>query len=318
MIDMRLAILCSGQAGQHRDMLNDLLLAPECESIRIAASNVLGKDVAQWWNSLDEQSIFLNSNAQFGIAFFQMATWVRIASQLPEIKLIAGYSLGELIGYFVAGALSATETFKLVRERARLMDEATGSATTHEGCMALWRGRVSPSTLSACDRAIKKYNLDIAIKRKDGEMVLAGTSDSIAGFLADLQVMNPNLLRLPVTIPAHSHYLESASDAFRDILNASTLALPRISVLSTTKAMPVRSREEAIIALSQQISTTIRWNECMDAIAESGINKVIELGPGNDLAKLIGAEHPEISARAVSDFCSYSSLSEWLSESSHE
>ena len=163
-IEMRLAILCSGQAGQHREMLDEVLLVPECSSIREAASEVLGKDIALWWNSLDEKSIFLNSNAQFGIACYQMATWVRISSLLPEIKLIAGYSLGELIGYFVAGGLSAIETLKLVRERARLMDESAGSQFKNEGCMVLWRGRVSPTTLAVRDRAIKENHLDIAIK----------------------------------------------------------------------------------------------------------------------------------------------------------
>jgi [acyl-carrier-protein] S-malonyltransferase len=309
---MRLAILCSGQAGQNKHMLDELLLIPECESIREAASEALGKDIAQWWNSLDEKSIFLNTNAQFGIAFYQMATWVRIASMLPDINLIAGYSLGELISYYVAGALSAIDTFNLVRERARLMDESSGNGKNSEGCMALWRGRVSPATLAARDRAINEYHLDIAIKRKDGEMVLAGSSNEISRFVEDLKVMNPNLLRLPVTIPAHSHYLTSASDAFRDILNASPIFLPQITVFGTVEAMPVRSREEVIISLSQQISRTIRWSDCMDAIAESGIDKVIELGPGNDLAKLIGAEHPEISARAVSDFRNFKSLADWL------
>ncbi len=309
---MRLAILCSGQAGQHREMLDEVLLVPECSSIREAASEVLGKDIALWWNSLDEKSIFLNSNAQFGIACYQMATWVRISSLLPEIKLIAGYSLGELIGYFVAGGLSAIETLKLVRERARLMDESAGSQFKNEGCMVLWRGRVSPTTLAVRDRAIKENHLDIAIKRRDGEIVLAGSDESISRFVVELKGLNPNLLRLSVTIPAHSHYLAGASDAFRDILNSSAISMPRINVLGTVEAMPVKSRDEAINALARQISATIRWDECMDSIAESGIDKVIELGPGNDLAKLIGAEHSEISARAVSDFNSFRSLADWL------
>jgi [acyl-carrier-protein] S-malonyltransferase len=50
----------------------------------------------------------------------------------------------------------------------------------------------------------------------------------------------------------------------------------------------------------------------MEALAESGIDKVIELGPGNDLAKLFSAEHPQISARAVDDFGDYRALQDWL------
>jgi len=306
---MRLAILCSGQAGQHRGMLDGLLAAPECEPVHQAASAALGRDVSEWWGELDEKEIFLNANAQFAIAYYQIATWTRIARLLPEISLVAGYSLGELIAYHVAGALDAAETFKLVRARARLMDAAAGS---DGGCMALWRGRVSPATLAARDRAIADYGLDVAIKRRTGEEVLAGPSDAIARFVADLQAANPNLVRLPVTIPSHTHYLAAAADSFRDILCASSIAPPRMTVLRAVDATPVRSRDQAIDALSRQISTTIRWDRCMDALAEFGIDAVIELGPGNDLARLVEAEHPQIRARAVDDFGDYRALADWL------
>lgn len=307
---MRLAILCSGQAGQRRDMLDELLAAPECGMVRQAASEVLGQDIAKWWDGLGEKEIFLNANAQFAIAYYQIATWTRIARLLPEISLVAGYSLGELIAYFVAGALDAAETFKLVRERARLMDAA--AAGSDGGCMALWRGRVSPATLAARDRSIAAYGLDIAIKRRTGEEVLAGPSDAIARFVADLQAANPNLVRLPVTIPSHTHYLAAAADSFREILCASPIAPPRVTVLRAVDAAPVRSRDHAIDALSRQIATTIRWDRCMDALAEFGIDAVIELGPGNDLARLVEAEHPQIAARAVDDFGDYRALADWL------
>lgn len=293
-------------------MLDELLVAPECAFIRAAASDVLRQDVAQWWAGLDDKQIFINSNAQFAIAYYQIATWARIRPLLPEISLIAGYSLGELIAYHVAGAISAEETFRLVRERARLMDEAANSGNAGNGCMVLWRGRVSPATLAARDRAIADYGLDVAIRRRNGEEVLAGPGEAVARFVTDLEILNPNLVRLPVTIPAHSHYLAQASAAFRDVLNASTMAAPQIPVLCAVDAMPVRSREAAISALSRQISTTIRWDSCMDALTESGIDKVIELGPGNDLAKLLGSEHTQLVAHAVEDFGNYRALSDWL------
>lgn len=147
--------------------------------------------------------------------------------------------------------------------------------------MALWRGRVSPATLLMRGRLIVEYGLDVAIKRRRGEIVLAGTRLSIANFVDDLQKLNPNLLRLPVTIPSHSHYLAAAADSFREIL-------------------------------SRQMHTTIRWDACMDALAEFGVDTVIELGPGHDLAKLIEAEHPQIRARAVDDFADYRKLTDWL------
>lgn len=309
---MRLAIICSGQAGQYRAMLDDVLHAQECEVVRHAASAVLGQDVAKWWHDLGDNAIFLNANAQFAIACYQMAICERIKPLLPQISLIAGYSLGELIAYYVAGALSATETLQLVRERARLMDVAASGINAEGGCMVLWRGRASPSTLAARDSAVIAYGLDVAIRRRPGEEVLAGPSAAVAHFVADLQKMNPGLVRLPVTIPAHSHYLAGASAGFREALAASAITAPETGVLRAVDGMPVRTRDEAIEALSRQIYMTIRWDSCMEALVESGIDKAIELGPGNDLARLIAAEHPSIAARAVDDFGDYRALAQWL------
>jgi [acyl-carrier-protein] S-malonyltransferase len=307
---MRLAILCSGQAGQHRGMLDELLEAPECEPVREAASAALGRDVATWWNALDDHEIFLNANAQFAIAYYQIATWKRITNLLPEVSLVAGYSLGELIAWHIAGALDTAETFRLVRARAQLMDEAMKGSSG--ACMALWRGRVSPATIAQRDRLLAECGLSVAIKRRHGEEVLAGSADAIARFVAELQPLNPGLIRLSVTIPSHSHYLASAADAFRGVLKTSLLSAPQIPVLGGVDAAPLRTREQAIAALSSQMATTINWDGCMQTLAESGIDRVVELGPGNDLAKLLEAEHPHIAARAVSDFRDYRALADWL------
>jgi [acyl-carrier-protein] S-malonyltransferase len=307
---VRLAILCSGQAGQHRGMLDELLAAPECKSVRGAASAALGSDVAVWWKALDDKEIFLNANAQFAIAYYQLATWKRISNLLPVVSLVAGYSLGELLAYHVAGALDAAETFRLVRIRAQLMDAAM--LGTGGDCMALWRGRVSPGTLATRDRLIDEYGLSVAIKRRHGEEVLSGSAEAIARFVTELQPLNPSLLPLPVTIPSHSHYLETAADAFRKVLIKSSIAAPQMPVLSGVDAAPVRTREQAISALSRQMATTISWDGCMATLAESGIDKAIELGPGNDLARLLEVEHPRIAARAVNDFGDYRALAEWL------
>lgn len=309
---LRLAILCSGQAGQRREMLDDLFAAPDLGTLRRLAGNLLGEDVEVWWRNLDDQALFANQNAQFSIALHQIAVWQRISALVPPPSLIAGYSLGELIAYHVAGAIDAAATLRLVQRRARLMDEAASGLSTAGGCMLLWRGRMSPSVLAARDRAIAENGIDIAIVRRTGEQVLAGPADAIDRLLADPAITNPNLVRLTVSTPSHSCYLAAASAAFRTVLAESSLAPPPVPVLAGIDATRVRTREQAFEALSRQIATPLRWDRCMAALDEAGITTVIELGPGNDLAKLIEAEHPRIAARSVDEFRNWRSLADWL------
>jgi len=309
---MKLAILCSGQAGQHRAMLDNLIDAPDLERLRSTASAILGEDVAVWWRNLPDEAIFANQNAQFAIALYQLSVWQRIASLIPQPALIAGYSLGELIAYHVAGSLDVASILALVRQRAQLMDEAATDIAVSGGCMLLWRGRVSSRMQEALQQGMIAYGLDTAIVRNRGEQILAGPADSIDRFMADPQIVNPNMVRLAITTPSHSHYLASAADAFKNVLEGSSLTSPSIPVLAGVDATRVRTRSQALSALSRQISTTLRWDRCMTALEEAGVDTVIELGPGNDLAKLIEADHPRISVRSIDEFRDWHSVRNWV------
>jgi len=311
---MKLAILCSGQAGQHRAMLDNLITAPDQAELRSCASEILGQDVEGWWRSLTDEAIFANENAQFAIALYQLSVWQRIAAVIPRPALIAGYSLGELIAYHVADSLNLADTLKLVRDRARLMDEAAGEAAVTGGCMVLWRGRVSYQMQEAMQQGLKEFGLETAIVRNRGEQVFTGPADAVDCFLADPRIVNPNMARLAITTPSHSRYLVTAADNFRRVLDDSDLTSPSVPVLAGIDASRVRTRNQAVDALSRQIATTVRWDRCMMALGEAGINTVIELGPGNDLANLIEMEYPKISARSISDFRDWRSVTGWLEE----
>lgn len=293
-------------------MLDNLIDAPDLERLRNSASEILGEDLEVWWRSLSEEAIFANRNAQFAIAMYQLAVWQRIAPLIPEPALVAGYSLGELIAYHVAGALDVANTLALVRQRAHLMDEAAKDIAVSGGCMLLWRGRVSTRMQETMQQGMIAYGLETAIVRNSGEQVLAGSADSIDNFMGTPNIVNPNMVRLAVTTPSHSRYLASAAAKFKDALDESSLVSPRIPVLSGVDAVRVRTRSQAIEALSRQISTTLRWDRCMAALEEAGIDAIIELGPGNDLAKLVEAAHPRISARSIDDFRDWHAVKDWL------
>jgi [acyl-carrier-protein] S-malonyltransferase len=180
------------------------------------------------------------------------------------------------------------------------------------GCMLLWRGRVSYQVQAAMERGILAYGLETAIVRNRSERVLAGPADAVDRFLADPQIVNPNMVRLSITTPSHSRYLATASEAFKVLVDDSDLADPTIPVLAGVDASRVRTRSQALGALSRQISTTLRWDRCMTALDEAGVNAILELGPGNDLAKLIEAECPHISARSVDEFRDWQAVGSWL------
>lgn len=309
---MKLAILCSGQAGQHPRMLDDFLAAPDCAELRAVASTVLGQDVAAWWRSLDEGAIFANANAQFAIALHQLAAWSRLAPLLPGLPVAAaGYSLGEVLAWHVAGALDAATTLALVRERAALMDRhapADGAA----GCMLLWRGRSTPAMRAAGKQALATHGLALAIQRPGGEQVLGGPAAGVAGFLAEPALAGADLKRLAVSVPSHTPWLAGAVQPFHARLAASPLADPDVPVLAGIDGSLLRRRPDALNYLPRQLAEPLRWDWCQETLASLGVDVALELGPGNDLAKLLEAGLPGAAARSVEEFAHPSEIGIWL------
>lgn len=308
---MKLAILCSGQAGQHGRMLDEILAAPGCAELRAVASEALGQDVGAWWRGLDEAALFANANAQFAIALYQIAAWSRLAPALPAPPVaVAGYSLGEVLAWHVAGTLDAAETLRLVRERAALMDRQAPPGSG--GCMVLWRGRSTPAMRAARERALAAHGLAVAIHRPGGDQVLGGPGATVDAFLADPAVRHADLRRLQVSVPSHTPWLAGAVDGFRQAVAASRLAPPRTPVVAGIDGALLRRAEDAPTYLSRQLAEPLRWDWCQETLASLGVDVALELGPGSDLAKLLEAGLPGAAARAVEEFSSPAQIASWL------
>ena len=310
---MRLAILCSGQAGQHAAMLDTVLAAPDCDALRTTASAVLGQDVADWWRGLDEADLFTNANAQFAIALYQIAAWQRLMPCLPQAPVVvAGYSLGEVIAWHVAGAIDVADTLNLVRERARHMDACLPPSPGGAGCMALWRGRLTPAMRTARDAAMARHGIDIAIHRPGGDLVLGAPQAAMDAFMADPAVAAADLKRLPVEVPSHTRWLVDAVAPFATRLKALALRDPIMPVLAGIDGTPQRTGRQGLDSLPRQLAEALHWDWCMETLGSLAVDMAIELGPGNDLSRQVENEIPGAMARAVDEFATPRELGDWL------
>ncbi|GAB2182101.1 malonate decarboxylase subunit epsilon [Denitratisoma sp. agr-D3] len=308
---MRLVVLCSGQAGQRAGMLDRLLGQADAHGVLAAASGVLGEDVATWWHRLTERDIFANANAQFAIALYQVARWQAVASRLPTPCRVAGYSLGELIAWHVAGALDVAETLRLAALRGRLMDAAAPEGGDN-GCLLLWRGRTPTALAAQRDRALAELGLEMAIYRNDEELVIGGPASTVDRFLALPDGFGEHCLRLPVTLPSHTSWLKGAVAPWAEALGNSSLTQARIPVVAGIDASLVQGREQAINALSRQVAQALRWDWIVEDLAGLRADVYLELGPGNDLSKQLQALLPDARSRSAEEFSSAEALVDWV------
>ena len=257
----------------------------------------------------DPSLAFENRIAQPLICAWQLALWSALAPRLAAPILFAGYSVGELAAYGCARSLSMADTIALARERAEAMDAATGAGGG--GLIAL-RGL----TRSAVESLCIAHHAAVAIVNGDDQIIVGARSSSLDVLMHEAIARGANAQRLRVGVASHTSMLAAASEAFRYALQRVDWRDPAVAVLSGLDGSAVRDASTAKTVLARQISTTIRWVDCMDSARERGADVCLELGPCNALARMMRERHPDVEARSVSDFRSLDAVVEWVERAS--
>jgi [acyl-carrier-protein] S-malonyltransferase len=110
---------------------------------------------------------------------------------------------------------------------------------------------------------------------------------------------------------SHTRWMRDAAQAFHQRLCGTTLHAPALPLFSTALGR-VRSADAARTALSRQIAVTVPWDECMEAIAAQRVHAVLEIGPGQALARMWRERYPDTPSRSADEFRSPQAVAAWL------
>lgn len=302
---MTLAVLCSGQGGQHAGLLDPFERDVDAALLE-RMSRAAGFDVPAV-AARAAASMFDNPIAQPLIVACQAVAWTALAPRLVArgvaVAGFAGYSIGELSSHACAGSLSWSDAVALARERARLMDAAAGP---DDGLLAI-RG----VPVEGLERWPAMAGAAVAIVNGLDHCVVGGAASRLDALDREVVRRGGTAQRLRVGIAAHTSSLSAAVVPFRAALDQVAWSMPRAPLLSGLDGSTVRDRAMAVDVLSRQVATTIRWSDCMDALRERGVRRCLELGPGGALAKMMRDRHRDVDARTVSDFRSVDAMVDW-------
>jgi [acyl-carrier-protein] S-malonyltransferase len=118
-----LAILCSGQGNQHAGMFDLVADSPAAADLFKAASNLLGgRDPRQLVKADCAAELEEDRTAQVLCVLGALSVCASLADALPGDRLVAGYSVGELAAWGLAGVFDSTETLRLAAARTEVMD----------------------------------------------------------------------------------------------------------------------------------------------------------------------------------------------------
>ncbi|MBT2325022.1 acyltransferase domain-containing protein [Variovorax paradoxus] len=297
---MSFALLFSGQGNQHPAML------PWIDDGGIVRDMRVRLGVEDWRSALVEPSwAERNANAQTLLTGLALAAWKELAPLVPPPTAIAGYSVGELAAFSAAGVIDPESAMALAQQRAEAMDAC--AARTPGGLLAI-TGLSSPRV----ERLRVETGLALAIRNGEESVVLGGPTAALARAEQIARGEGAQCTRLRVNVASHTPWMREAADSFARTLADVPFHAPQVALFSNA-ADRVRDAASARAALAAQIATTVRWDECMENVMARQIRCVLEIGPGQALARMWNQRYPMVPARACDDFRSAGAIAAWLS-----
>ncbi|MEY2592164.1 MAG: [acyl-carrier-protein] S-malonyltransferase, partial [Acidimicrobiaceae bacterium] len=208
--------------------------------------------------------------------------------------MAGGHSLGEYTALTATGALSFDEGVRTVVARGNAMQEA---AEDNPGTMAAILGLEDDDCDAACRMA--DGNVWVANFNAPGQVVIAGSVDAVGIASAAAKDLGAKkVMPLPVGGAFHTPFMAPARDELRKAIDQATLRSPDVPVVANIDARVHDDPEEWSRLLSAQLCSPVRWRQSVQRMADDGVTRFIEIGPGNVLTGTIKRIVPE--ARGIS------------------
>lgn len=306
---MTLAILCSGQGHQQAGMFALTGDAPEAAPLFAHAKSLLGgRDPREIVRSDSSEALHHNRLGQILCTLQALAAMAALRPAMPQRLVIAGYSVGEVAAWGVAGIVAMTDTLDLIAERAEAMDAATPAG---DGLLFV-RGLKR----EAIDRLCQAHDAAIAIVEPGDAFLLGGNRKALAALGVEAKALAATrIVEVPVEIASHTPRVAAASPVFRERLRHVPLAFPPppgTRLLSGIDGSAVLDVEAGLDKLAAQISRTVQWTGCLQACVEAEATAFLELGPGGALAAMATGVRRDIPARSLDDFRTLDGVRTWL------
>ena len=297
---MKYAIVFPVQGSQSLGMLSDLSSNFSIvKDIFSEASDALNLDL---WKLVqeDEEALNQTENTQPAMLAAGYATYKVLSSEIDLSPIcMAGHSLGEYSALVAAKSMDYFEAVKLVRKRAELMQSAVPSGT---GAMAAILGLDDEKVIEICSQYGSSGIVEAVNFNSPGQVVIAGEKDAVNNACEAMKnVGAKRALVLPVSVPSHCSLMNNAAQEFSFSVDAVNFKMGETNVLHNVDASYADDVNEIKLKLVEQLCKPVLWTLSVQKMKESGVEKLIELGPGKVLAGLTRRIDKSLSSLAVID-----------------
>ena len=286
---MSTAFLFPGQGSQFVGMGRDLYDSqPAARALFDEADVRLGFSLSRLCFDGPEEALTDTAVQQPALFTTGLAAWAVLSERgQADAAYLAGHSLGEFSALAAAGALSFADGLALVRRRGELMKLA---GERQPGGMAAILGLDAAPVAELCASAAAETGRTVGVANDNcpGQVVITGDETALARAMALLgQAGARKVVRLPISIAAHSPLMDSVADEFAAAVAAAPLATARIPVIANVTAQPIATPDEIRVELTAQLTSPVRWTDSVRHLGALGVDAYVEIGPGDVLLGLV-------------------------------
>jgi [acyl-carrier-protein] S-malonyltransferase len=284
------AFLFPGQGSQIVGMGRELADSePLAAEIFARADDQLGYSLSEiCWEGPPET---LNNTAytQPALLTHSAAVLSVFKEEFPDFQPVffAGHSMGEISALLGVEALDFADALRLVAARGKVMHEAGNRSP---GGMAAVLALSLDQVEAACNLVASETGevIEVANDNCPGQIVISGSEgglDSVSPVLKEMGAKR--VVRLAVSIPAHSALMQPAQDRFSQAVLASNLTTPKGNIIGNVSAAQLRTVDDIRADLMAQLTSRVRWTESVQNMIAQGVRVFIEIGPGEVLSNLV-------------------------------
>jgi [acyl-carrier-protein] S-malonyltransferase len=236
------------------------------------------------------EKLTLTENAQPALMAVSLAAMRAIEAEAGidlkrDAKFVAGHSLGEYSALAAAGALSITDTARLLRIRGQAMQQAVPVGA---GAMAALLGLELDVASAVAAEASQGEVCQAANDNGGGQVVVSGNKAAVERAVEIAKAKGARrAMMLQVSAPFHCALMQPAADAMAVALAKTSVKMPAVPVVANVVAAPVSDPQEIVRRLVEQVTGTVRWRECIAFIAGQGVSTFYEVGSGKVLTGLL-------------------------------
>ena len=299
---MKTALIFPGQGSQYIGMGYDFYSNfHSSRDIFNQLDQIMGKSLSNLIFKGDHSELAMTENSQPSIMATSIAIFnaLKDTGQLKEklYHCVAGHSLGEYSALVVNKSLNFKDSVELLKIRSRAMQESmplgTGGMAAIIGCAEDQINNIIVSTSS-------EGQLFIANDNAAGQIVISGEMKAIDHVVLNSKKLGlKKVIKLPVSAPFHCELMYDAAKVMQSEIDRFNFDIFSVPLYSNVTSLPCDQFNIRQI-LVDQIVKKVRWREIVANMIEDGVERFIEIGPGNVLTNLVKRMSKEVKTVSIS------------------